>query len=235
MTKSKSPKRSKIVSRSSTKKSKQSRRSSETDELILPRGYLSWTQYSLFKSNKAQYIAKYIDGEEYDLDNSGLRFGKTISELLDGTREAETESDHMVKIALTRYKESEYEVIAYLTSKRGTVKLLCRLDTFSSMDWMFREYKTGRVPWTMSKALKHGQITFYTLALYLIDLKKEIPQSHLDWIETVEEDGQVRMTGKIQSFKTTKSMVEVLEMANDIIKVACEIDALMRKKIALIL
>ena len=220
---------------SSKKLSKPDKKQSVSKELMLPRGYLSWTQYSLYKSSREKYIAKYIDGEEYDLDNSGLRFGKTISELLDGTREAETESDHMVKIALPRYQFSEYEVIAYINTPRGKVKLLCRLDTYSGLDWMFREFKTGRVPWTIAKSLKHGQITFYTLGLYLDQPKRGIPTSHLDWMETIEDENGVRLTGKIQSFKTTKSMVEVLEMMQDIIKVAYEIDELWRAKLAKIL
>lgn len=202
---------------------------------MLPRGYLSWSQLQLFRSNKAQYIKKYIDGEEYDLDNSGLRFGKRISELLEGLREPETDSDHMLLNALTRYQHIEYTRIVDFDTKYGVVKLLVRIDTFSDIDWAFREYKTGRVSWTQKKANDHGQNTFYSLALYLDDKRRRIPTSHLDWIETIEEDGEVRMTGKIVPFKNTKNLIQIMEMASEITKVAQEIDALMRKKINSIL
>lgn len=202
---------------------------------MLPRGYLSWSQLQLFESSEANYIKKYIEGEEYEIDNSGLRFGKTIAELLDETRKPETEADYLLLNALVRYRNMEYERYVDFHTEYGTVRLLVRIDTYSDLDHAFREYKTGRIAWTQAKADKHGQNGFYSFALYMDDGKRRIPMSHLDWIETIEESGEVRMTGKIQSFKNTKTLVDIMVMAQRITKAAIRIDWLMRAKIDSIL
>src|SRR3990167_5936611 len=146
------------------------------NNIILPRGYISWSQLSLYRQNKEKYISKYILGEDVEIDNLGLKYGKIISTLLENNKKSKNEAENILKIVLPKYKEIEKEISVKMKTKNGDIILLGKLDTYQP--GKFREYKTGTIKWTQEKANQHDQITFYSLMLFL--QTQEIPQSHLD-------------------------------------------------------
>lgn len=197
-------------------------------KLLNPRGYLSWTQVDMWLRSPDRYISNYMLGQGMDLNNSGLRFGKTASEALEG---GETADEAMVALValLPHYSKREHEIRATLKTPKGEVVLLGKLDTYDPKQPRFREYKTGRVKWTQAKADKYKQIPHYGALIYLEQAK--IPDAWLDWAETEEVDGEVRLTGNIQSFHvklTTQSILEYLALAS---RVAQEIDTEYRKQL----
>jgi hypothetical protein len=97
----------------------------------------------------------------------------------------------------------------------------------------FREYKTGKIPWTQAKVQKHDQLTFYATALKWSTGK--MPEyCDLDWIETKESktesddfwrgsDKILNVTGRVVSFHREFDEREVERMEQLIVKCAEQI------------
>ena len=177
------------------------------------------------------YIRRYIHGDA-GFENSGMRFGKIASEALENGSDGTDVAMEALVALLPRYSEREHEIRVPFKSQYGEVILLGRLDTFKKPPKpKFREYKTGRVKWTQAKAQKHKQIPHYGALIWL--QHNEVPEeAWLDWAETVEEDGEVRLTGNIQSFHVKLGMREILEYLAIVSRVAKEIDEAYRKELA---
>lgn len=198
-------------------------------KLLNPRGYLSWTQIDMWMRNKDRYIANYMLGQGLDLNNSGLRFGKTASDALEGGETTDGAMEALVAL-LPHYSKREHEIRATLKTSKGTVVLLGKLDTYDPKAPRFREYKTGRVKWTQARADRHKQLPHYGALIYL-DTGKLPTETWLDWAETAEDDDEVRLTGKIQSFHVALTMQSILEYLALASRVAQEIDAEYRKQL----
>lgn len=113
------------------------------------------------------------------------------------------------------------------------VPILSYLDDYDPVKNVFREKKTGKIPWTQAKVIKHGQLVFYATALKH-SVGKMPEYCHLDWIETREgalevddfwreNEKKVQVTGKIQSFYREFDEREVTKMEKLIVKSAKEI------------
>jgi len=216
------------------------------NKLILPKPWLSWSQLTCWNSNPTRYRREYFEcGKK--LDTKYLRFGKGIAGILEELAANITllEDPVWVKSKLgldinsdefLSFKENlvvcdspEFEI---KTDVLG-VPILSYIDSYDSVDNVFREYKTGKIPWTLAKVIKHGQLLFYAVALkYSIG---EVPEyCHLDWIQTkdktVENDDfwrqnekKVQITGKIKSFYRPFHEKEIERMEKLIVKTAKEI------------
>jgi hypothetical protein len=98
---------------------------------------------------------------------------------------------------------------------------------------VFREFKTGKVPWDRARVQKHDQLVFYATALKWST--GQMPEyCDLDWIETKETAGEsvdfwregdkiVYITGRIVSFHREFDEREIERMEDLITKVAWEI------------
>jgi len=199
-----------------------------------------------WESNPVRYRREYFEAGK-KLDTKYLRFGKGFAEVVeDLSRNPELfddakwvkdklgfdiESEEFLdfKSNLVIYDSPEYEI---RTVVKG-VPILSYIDSYNSIDNVFREYKTGKIPWTKVKVIKHGQLVFYATALkYSVG---QIPEyCHLDWIETKEykpekkdfwrEDGKkLRFTGKIKEFERQFDEREIEKMEKRIVKAATEI------------
>lgn len=210
-------------------------------KLLSPRGYLSWTQISMWQRTPLRYTQKYMLNEDIEFKNSGIEYGKKTSEALETGDYGDDDLLRAVGSLLPRYSSSEHELKVTMETSNGAVPLLGKLDTFDPPTWSFREYKTGRVPWNQSKAQKHKQLLHYTTMIWLI-VGKIPPEVHLDWIETEEvlkkykdEDGHyyskkvVQFTGRIESYPVKYKLGDVIEYMSIVGKVAREIDAEYRK------
>ena len=197
-------------------------------KLLNPRGYLSWTQINLWLQNPETYIRRYIHGDA-GFTNSGMQFGSKVSKALEGgVEEADGAMEALVSL-LPRYDTPELEIRVPLKTPKGSVDLLGRMDTFRAKPLGFREYKTGRVKWTQAKAERHKQMPHYGTLIYL--KHGGIPEAWLDWAETEEVEGEVRLTGRIESFHVNLSMAAVLQYMALASRVAQEIDAAYRAEL----
>ena len=186
------------------------------EDLLLPTGYISYTQYNLWKKNKERYIKQYFEGAD-KLDTPYLRFGKRIAEMIENG----TIKQLLPELDVYEIKEHEIKV------KVKDVPILSYLDSYNADDNLFYEFKTGKIAWTQAKVLKHEQLVFYAMALkWVIGNKPDF--CHLVWIETKDNEemglsNNINITGKIQKFKRIFSDFEIERMENDIQKVALEI------------
>lgn len=196
-------------------------------KLLNPRGYLSWTQVDMWMRSPDRYIRQYVHGAS-GFENSGMTFGKQASEALEGAETDDTAMEALVAL-LPHYAKREHEIRATMTTEAGAVVLLGKLDTFGMDPIRFREYKTGRVAWTQAKADRHKQLLHYAALIYLF-FGKLPTEVWLDWAETVEEDGVVRLTGRIVSFKVEITLLAVLGYLAVVTRVAKEIDAAYREE-----
>jgi len=197
---------------------------------LLPKAHLSWSQLQVWNSNKERYIREYFAGGKR-LDTKYLRFGKGIAGMIeDGTYTS-------VLPDLIVYDKPEYQIN---TEIRG-VPILSFIDSYDPTFHKFREYKTGKNPWTQAQVQKHGQLVFYAVALRAETGLKPW-ECHMDWIETRDESKEphsfwknektLALTGKIKTFRREFSDVELERMEALIEKTAKEIDEAYRKFIS---
>lgn len=198
------------------------------NKLVLPKPHLSWSQMSCWLSNPLRYRKEYFEcGEK--LDTKYLRFGKGVAELIETGKHKELIPDLVV------YDKPEYEI---RTEIKG-VPVLSYLDSYDSKGNVFREYKTGKIPWTQTKVQKHDQLTFYATSLKW-SIGKIPEYCDLDWIETREgavevddfwreNEKIVQVTGRLKSFHREFDEREIERMESLIVRVATEISEAYRK------
>lgn len=178
--------------------------------LLLPKGYLSWSQIYTWTTNKARYIKEYFEDAER-LDTRYLRFGSLFSKMVEDLGEIMKripnrmmaiqelkknyqidENMELVLMELDIDGISEYQ-IGYsgkdgdthpVVKVRGIVPILCFFDKYRP-DFSIGEYKTGLQPWTMARVQKHDQLLMYGVGLK--SCGKPLPAyADLHWIETKE-------------------------------------------------
>jgi len=194
----------------------------ETNKLILPKGYLSWSAMNCWRTNKERFRKEYFEcGEK--LDTKYLQFGKGIAKMIEEGKHKEL----LPTLIVDGIHEHEVRVNVQC------VPILSYLDLYCPDTKNFREYKTGTQKWDQARVQKHDQLLFYAVALKW----KEgyAPKDcDLDWIETRvgglqvddfwhENEGLVNVTGKILSFHRVFDPREIERMEKDIIKTANEI------------
>lgn len=190
--------------------------------ILLPRGYLSWTQLTLWEKNPSEYMRIYFYGGSVPKSRY-MDFGSEVADDAEnGT--SERESVKALNAILPTYDYVEKKVDAEIKTPHGILKLHGRLDTAAKRLTRFRERKTGTVPWTPAKVARHGQIDFYYVLIYL-KTGKLPKEAHLDWAQTRvnEDDGTIELTGECTEFAAQRTMTDVLQMISRCTKVAKEI------------
>lgn len=198
------------------------------NKLILPKPHISWSQLSCWLQNPTRYRREYFeDGKK--LDSKYLTLGKNIATLIENGQHKTLLPD------LECYDTPEFEIKCLVNG----VPILSYLDSYNKISTnnvpanVFREYKTGKVPWDRARVAKHDQLVFYATALKW-SIGKMPEYCDLDWIETKEtaketvdfwRDGDkiVNVTGRIVSFHREFDEREVERMEQLILKVATEI------------
>lgn len=184
--------------------------SSQYPKLILPKGYLSYSQMSCWMNNRARYIKEYFeDGEK--LKTRYLDFGSKFSKMVEELGELMKLTPHRilaiealaldypmdenmrsVMMELDIDGTSEYQIGNSgrpddknpVCKVRGIVPILAFLDKMRP-DGSIGEYKTGLRPWTMAMVQKHDQLPYYGVGLKFSG--KKLPEyADLHWIETKE-------------------------------------------------
>lgn len=216
--------------------------------MILPKGYLSWSQMYCWMNNKARYVKEYFEDQE-KLDTRYLRFGSQFSKMVERlcqimltVPDRHTAIQHLKKefsfdepmesvlMELDIEGESEFEINCKV---RGIVPIKAFLDKYVSRNGAIQEYKTGLQEWTMARVQKHDQLLVYGVALKFCG-KPLPPYADLHWIQTKETakevtdfwregDKIISATGRIKSFHREFDEREYERMEDLIIKVAWEI------------
>lgn len=233
--------------------------SQQYPKLMLPRGYLSWSQMYCWMHNPVRYSREYFeDGEK--LKTRYLDFGSKFSKLVEDlcelmdripNRQLAIEElakeypmdDNMKSVLMELDIEgiSEYQIgnsgkpddKCPIVKVRGEVPILCFFDKYVERTGGIQEYKTGLVPWTQAKVIKHDQLPFYGVGLKWSG-KPLPPYADLHHIETKEvqegasdfwRDGAkiILATGKIKTFHREFDEREFERMEELIIRVAWEI------------
>lgn len=182
---------------------------SKYPKLILPKGYLSWSQMYCWLNNRNRYIQEYFEDAE-KLDTRYLRFGSVFSKMVEElceimkripNRQAaiqelkkEYPMDENMESVLMELEIdgiSEYQIgnsgraddTNPVCKIRGIVPVLAFLDKYPFPN--IREYKTGVAPWTLARVQKHDQLPYYGVCLKWSG--KPLPAyADLDWIGTKE-------------------------------------------------
>lgn len=180
-------------------------------KLILPKPHLSWSQVSIWMTNRERYKREYFEAGK-KLDTKYLRFGGKFSRMVEELGEIMkripnrataieelareypmSESMRIVLMDLNIDGVSEYQIgntgnpedTTPICRVRHIVPVLAFLDKYRENENGLGEYKTGLVPWTKAKVQKHDQLPFYGVALKWSG--KPLPfHADLDWIETIE-------------------------------------------------
>lgn len=180
------------------------------NKLLLPTGYVSYSQCMMWLQNPERYRKEYFDGQD-KLDTKYLRFGKGA---------AQARENRVLKPG----EITEFEV---RVDVRG-VPVLSFIDFYDSNNNIFEEDKTGKHPWTQSRVQKHEQLPFYATVLRAKTGK--MPQScKLNWFQTKENDevgglqNEIEFTGVEKPFTREFDERECDRIEDMIVKVANEI------------
>lgn len=189
----------------------------------LPRKYLSYSAFSLWKSSKDSFRKRYYLNEEI-FDTQQSRFGKEQHERMEASPD--------VKGSETKI-ECTIDGIPLL----GYVDSLCP-DTLKIIDFKFSHLsKTGKEPWDNVKVRKHQQFPFYCLIVKGM-FDRYNGEVELHWHETTFKDntvefdghiltsdrrGDMDVTGRVEIFKRMVEEYELENIKNEIIKVTNEI------------
>lgn len=173
----------------------------------MPRPYLSWSQYSLWKRDPRLYYRRYILNEAPEFTEA-LDFGKRLATALEKNEETGDLMIDQAMIFLPSVKTREHEIKVELDD----IPIMGVLDGFDPDTYSIDEFKSGKTKWCQSMVDKHGQLTFYTLLVYLQykKLPKYIRLHH--W----NTDPKSKWYGKFRTFETKRSMPELLDMGVDI-------------------
>lgn len=188
----------------------------------LPKGYLSWSSYKLWKTSKEQFRKKYYYDTHYDLNTVETIFGKCIAEKLE---KREKVLDGVLLCSHPEYK---------ISAKFKGITLKGYIDCFDPKTLQIIEYKTGYKPWTKSLVHKHKQLDFYCL-MVLLKFKKYNPNVILQWLPTEVIQGKktgvirtkkkIKLTGDVKTFKRKICKWEIEKLKRDVLIVAKEISA----------
>lgn len=202
-------------------------------ELLLPKGYISWSALDLFEKSEQKYIDKYFFKKDESWTNGYMVFGKKFAK---AKETGDCGDDTLLEWAVNAtpsYGNAEYKLESVLQTPYGAIKLLSYLDDYQKDLCKILEYKTGTTPWTQAKVQKHGQLHFYAVSINSsIGIN---PEQSLIWIPTTDKDDNgnkipVRPTGDDPvTFPYQASLFELKEMEKRITRAVVRIDKLYRE------
>ena len=191
--------------------------------------HMSYSAYSLWKSNKGAYRRRYYEGEK-PFETVETLFGKKVAEMMENRDPSLQHIPH--------YSVTEHPLECYI----GGNKVVGYLDSFDPEKIRFLDHKSshkdknGKVPWDKNKVRNHAQLPFYSMMLKEIYGKVD-NACHIVWIETefkdnvVEFDGHIlkapgrelQLTGKVKKFRRVIREWERKRIREDLLKVCNEV------------
>jgi len=195
-----------------------------------PRSYISFSQMTLFEMSPQKYVDKYIYEKKQRITRN-MAYGSLMA---DGLENDESTGDPlldmmMAKIPKFEIRDKTFEV--YLKDKKKIITLLCKPDTMQADMTAFKEYKTSTRPWTQKMADESGQITFYATGMWLKTGKIPRDIELIDVVVEYNEDGSLTPTGEIKTFKTKRTMIDIIKMTGRIKRAWAGINKLCEKEL----
>lgn len=195
----------------------------------LPRPYISYSAWKLWRTSKTQYRKRYYENEK-SFETIETIFGKKIADLL------ETNDPSVAHIPNYAGKERKVE-----KEIEGTM-VMGRLDGFNEEKIKFLDHKSGHAdkdgkpPWSRLKVHKLDQLPFYSMLLKEIHGRVE-NVCHLIWIETAFKDKTIEwnghtlktqsreliMTGRVKKYRRVIREWERKRIKEDLLKAINEI------------
>lgn len=190
----------------------------------LPKGYLSFSQIQLWKSDRQKYIALYMDNrDELRTSNTGQEYGKIVADALEQGVETGDILTDSAMLLLKKYDVADQEIRVEMKTKYGWLGLLGKPDTLNSKTLEWGEFKTGKNPWTQKSAQNHPQMKFYAMLIYL-KYQKLTKEAFLQWIETEQTTEGIKPTGRVETFRVVFTLNDILKTMAETIAVAREIE-----------
>lgn len=199
--------------------------------MITPRPYLSWSQLDLFEKDPEGYREIYIKGGVKPA-NAFMQLGKEVADSMETGEETGDPMKDLVISMIPKFEDKEVEIRATIKVGKNEIPLFGKMDSGKKNDLSaFKEVKTG-VKWTQRRADEHGQLTFYCTIIK--EITKKIPENiELVWAETVVEKGRPRLTGRVVTFKTKRTLADIIKMKARIKKAWEGIQEMMSEEVGL--
>jgi hypothetical protein len=167
---------------------------------------LSWSAISSFEYSKDQWYRSYILGEKQT--SKEMDFGKVIDQRF--------QDDPTFLPTIPRGETLQLK----LSTTFSKIPLIGVPDIISiEKDPMIGDLKTGRKAWDQRRADETGQLTFYSLLVYLnYKLKPEDFRFFIYWVPTMEtEDFKVDFKGTdVHIIETKRTMSDLLKFGQRI-------------------
>lgn len=192
--------------------------------MLKEQDYLSWSQYSLWKSSKREFYKRYGLGEDRS-QNKYFAKGKELGDALEYGDDGDISTDELLSVVLKMVPKLDIMEHKIKCNLSNGYTILSYLDSCKSDLTEFYEYKTSQVPWTQDKVDEHKQLDFYALALYIKSGRAIIPCCTLINIETEQTEQGLKYNGVIHKFERTFTENELLAFETELIKAIDEIDA----------
>jgi len=141
------------------------------EPMILPNGYLSFSQITMWLNGKESYRKKYYpDVAPPSYSTIEMKFGNKVTEAMENKEEWVSFIPH-----LPIFERG-------ILNNIGGVPVIAYIDNSNEQN-RFREQKTGRTPWTDAKLAKHKQMDLYSTILEIEDGFVE-DECDLIWVPT---------------------------------------------------
>lgn len=182
----------------------------------------------LWKKQPEKYVETYMYGGKKFISKA-MAFGTEMHNVIETDESTGNIEIDLFVSDLPKFPEGqdlrEVEMHRVLKIGKEETPLLGKIDRLKSDHTAFKDWKTGKIPWTQAKVDKDEQLTFYCMLIW-ID-KKILPGDiEIVWIPTEEdENGNLKITGEIVRFHTTRKMSDVLNMMVDCRRVWKQIQA----------
>jgi len=164
-----------------------------------------------FEMNPQDYIDQYIYNKKRRISRN-MAYGTVLA---DGLEHGEATGDIMLDIMMAKIPKFELRDIAFevpLKHGKKTITLLAKPDTYKADMSAFKEYKSSTRKWTQKMVDTSGQITFYATCMYLKTGKIPEDIELVDMQVMYTPEGRLQPTGDIWTFKTERSMVDIIKM-----------------------
>lgn len=181
--------------------------------MLTPRPYLSWSQMTLVEKAPETYVRRYIKNDTFAIPvNRGMALGKEIATSLEIDEETGDPTKDLIIAQLPKFEIMEAKLEATVKIGDIEVPLYGKADTAKKDLSAFKEYKTGKIPWTQKKVDDHGQITFYCTIIHALTGK--IPKD-IELVNALTHelpDGKFELTGEIRRIRTERTLKDILKM-----------------------
>lgn len=171
---------------------------------------LSWSAISSFEWSAEQWYDNYILGIK--TTSPELEFGSMVDKRL------QVDPEYLPNVP--RYPHMQHK----MRSKWHDIPIIGVPDglDFETTPKVLSDYKTGKNPWTQKKADQTGQLTMYTMLLYLTDgIKPEEWDCKILWLPTAytpdfKIDFRNPTDPELITFNTKRTMLDMLKFGQRI-------------------